>query len=77
MKKVLIPLTNHATLGATDEVNGTYSPELTHALDVLIKEGIDYDFASIKGGKAPITVPMLKTMSSTPSLFQVKIFKVV
>lgn len=54
MKKILIPVTNHATLGDTDQVNGTYSPELTHAVHVFIENGIDYDIASIEGGKAPI-----------------------
>lgn len=32
MKKVLVFVTNHATLGETDEANGTFSPELTHAV---------------------------------------------
>lgn len=54
MKKVLIPVTNHATLGETDHANGTYSPELTHVVNVFKENGIDYDIASIKGGKAPI-----------------------
>lgn len=54
MKKVLIPLTNHGTLGETSEKNGTFAPELTHALDVFIAEGIDYDLASIEGGKTPV-----------------------
>lgn len=54
MKKILIPLTNHATIADTDSKNGTYSPELTHALHVFIEAGFDYDLASIKGGKAPI-----------------------
>lgn len=54
MKKILIPVTNHATLGTTDQENGTYSPELTHALDVFLKAGFEYEIASIKGGKAPI-----------------------
>ncbi|MFT5277680.1 MAG: putative intracellular protease/amidase [Glaciecola sp.] len=54
MKKILIPVTNHATLGLTDEVNGTYSPELTHAVHVFLAAGIDYDIASIKGGKVPL-----------------------
>lgn len=54
MKKVLIFVTNHATLGTTDEANGTYSPELTHALDVFMQAGVDYDLASIEGGKAPL-----------------------
>ncbi|PCJ31855.1 MAG: type 1 glutamine amidotransferase domain-containing protein [Gammaproteobacteria bacterium] len=54
MKKILIPVTNHATLGDTDKANGTYSPELTHAVHVFMDHGVDYDIASIKGGKAPI-----------------------
>ncbi|WP_444897300.1 type 1 glutamine amidotransferase domain-containing protein [Microbulbifer sp. SSSA005] len=54
MKKVLIPVTNHATLGETDQANGTYSPELTHAIHVFMESGLDYDIASIKGGKAPL-----------------------
>jgi len=54
MKKVLIPVTNHATLGDTDQANGTYSPELTHVLDLLERANIAYDIASINGGNAPI-----------------------
>jgi|TARA_B110000238_G_C16026369_1_gene395466 putative intracellular protease/amidase len=54
MKKILIPLTNHAFLGATDEANGTYAPELTHALHVLLAGGFEYELASIMGGKAPL-----------------------
>lgn len=54
MKKILIPVTNHATLGNTDQPNGTYAPELTHVVDQLMAAGIDYDIASINGGKAPI-----------------------
>lgn len=54
MKKILIPVTNHATLGTTDQQNGTFSPELTHALHVFLDAGFDYDIASIKGGKAPV-----------------------
>ncbi|GEA11242.1 type 1 glutamine amidotransferase domain-containing protein [Alteromonas sp. KUL49] len=54
MKKVLIPVTNHATLGDTDQQNGTYAPELTHVLHELNNAGIDYDIISILGGKAPL-----------------------
>ncbi|MFN3015848.1 type 1 glutamine amidotransferase domain-containing protein [Vibrio coralliilyticus] len=54
MKKVLIPVTNHATLGSTEQANGTYAPELTHVLKELINASIEYDIASIKGGKAPL-----------------------
>ena len=54
MRKVLIPVTNHATLGTTDQANGTYAPELTHVVKTLLTAGIEYDIASIKGGKAPL-----------------------
>ena len=54
MKKILIPVTNHATLGSTDQPNGTYSPEITHALHVFLEAGFEYDIASVNGGKAPI-----------------------
>lgn len=54
MKKILVIVTNHGTLGTTDQANGTYSPEITHALHVFMQSGIEYDIASIKGGKAPI-----------------------
>lgn len=53
-KNILVLVTNHATLGETDEANGTYSPELTHAVDVFVKKGFSYDIASIKGGSAPL-----------------------
>ena len=54
MKKILIPVTNHATLGKTDQANGTYAPELTHALKEILTAGFEYDIASINGGKAPL-----------------------
>ncbi|WP_391089829.1 DJ-1/PfpI family protein [Vibrio sp. NH-UV-68] len=54
MKKILVVVTNHATLGNTDQANGTFAPELTHVLNELITAGYDYDIASIQGGKAPL-----------------------
>jgi len=54
MRKILILVTNHATLGETNEANGTYAPELTHALHALLEAQFDYDIASINGGKAPM-----------------------
>ncbi|HHX8576106.1 TPA: type 1 glutamine amidotransferase domain-containing protein [Vibrio alginolyticus] len=54
MKKILIVVTNHATLGETDQPNGTYAPELTHALSEVISAGFEYEIASIQGGKAPL-----------------------
>ena len=54
MKKILIPVTNHATLGETAQANGTYAPELTHALKEILAAGFEYDITSINGGKAPL-----------------------
>lgn len=54
MTKVLIFVTNHPTLGTTNEQNGTYAPEITHALSVFLEAGFTYDLASIKGGNAPL-----------------------
>lgn len=54
MTKILIPVTNHATLGETQEANGTYAPELTHALDVFLAAGFEFTIASVKGGSVPV-----------------------
>lgn len=54
MKNILILVTNHATLGDTDEANGTYAPELTHALHAFLEAGYTYEIASIEGGEAPL-----------------------
>lgn len=54
MAKILILLTNQATMGDLDEANGTYSPELTHAVHEFEEAGLTYDLVSIKGGPAPI-----------------------
>ena len=54
MKKILIIVTNHSTLGDTEEQNGTYLPELTHAVHEFNEQNIDYDIASITGGNAPL-----------------------
>ncbi len=54
MKNILILVTNHETLGETKEANGTYAPELTHALHAFLEAGYTYEIASIKGGTAPL-----------------------
>ena len=54
MKKILIPVTNHSTLGDTNQVNGTYAPELTHVIHELNLAGFDYEIASVLGGQAPL-----------------------
>ena len=71
MKKILIPVTNHATLAG--EKNGTYVPGLTHALHAFKEGGYDYDLVSVKGGVAPIygedTVKCWRKTASPPNPF--------
>lgn len=50
-QRVLVVLSNHDQLGG--KPNGTYMPELTHALHVLEEAGLAYELASPKGGLAP------------------------
>jgi putative intracellular protease/amidase len=75
MKKILIIVTNHATLGTTSQENGTYSPELTHALQVFINAGLDYDIASIKGGAAPIYGTQIEDDQVNDSIIKDPIFQ--
>ncbi|MEM9073312.1 MAG: type 1 glutamine amidotransferase domain-containing protein [Myxococcota bacterium] len=51
MSHILVIVSSHSELAG--EPNGTYLPELTHALHVLDEEGITYDLASPKGGAIP------------------------
>ena len=50
-KRILVITSNHGELDG--KPNGTYFPELTHALHVLERVGIEYDLASPKGGAIP------------------------
>ena len=52
--KVLIVVTSHTKLGNTNQSTGFWLPELTHPYYALVREGIDVDVASPKGGMAPI-----------------------
>jgi putative intracellular protease/amidase len=49
--RVLVITSNHGDLGG--KPNGTYLPELTHALHGLENAGLDYDLASPRGGEIP------------------------
>ncbi|MEO1534866.1 MAG: type 1 glutamine amidotransferase domain-containing protein [Planctomycetota bacterium] len=48
----LVVVTSHGTLAG--ERNGTYAPELTHAIHEFTKAGDTFDIASPKGGAAPL-----------------------
>lgn len=53
-RKVLIVVTSHDRMGATDEATGLWLSEMTHPYHVLDQAGFKVDIASIKGGKAPV-----------------------
>ncbi|MCY1017117.1 type 1 glutamine amidotransferase domain-containing protein [Pyxidicoccus sp. MSG2] len=52
--RILIVLTSHDTLGDTGRKTGFYLSELTHALDVFTRAGLEVDYVSPKGGRAPM-----------------------
>jgi putative intracellular protease/amidase len=54
MKKILIVLTSHDTLGNTGKETGFYLSEVTHPYAVFEQAGYTIDFVSPKGGKAPM-----------------------
>jgi putative intracellular protease/amidase len=53
-KKVLLVLTSHSELGDTGKKTGAYLPEIAHPYDVFTEAGLEVEFASIRGGRAPI-----------------------
>ena len=53
-KKVLVVLTSHETLGSTGKKTGFYLGEVTHPLQVFEKAGYTVEYASPRGGQAPM-----------------------
>lgn len=53
-KQVLLVLTSHAELGDTGKPTGAYLPEIAHPYDVFTAAGFEVDFATIRGGRAPL-----------------------
>jgi putative intracellular protease/amidase len=53
-QRVLFVLTSHDTLGNTGKETGFYLPEVTHPYAVFEESGIEVEFVSPKGGKAPM-----------------------
>jgi putative intracellular protease/amidase len=53
-QRVLFVLTSHDTLGSTGKETGFYLPEVTHPYEAFEQTGIDVEFVSPKGGKAPM-----------------------
>ncbi len=53
-QRVLFVLTSHDTLGNTGKETGFYLPEMTHPYEVFEQAGIEVEFVSPRGGKAPM-----------------------
>jgi putative intracellular protease/amidase len=53
-QRVLFVLTSHDTLGNTGKETGFYLPEMTHPYEAFEQAGIEVEFVSPKGGKAPM-----------------------
>jgi len=53
-RKILIVLTSHDQLGNTGKKTGFYLSELTHALEVFQKAGLQVELISPKGGQPPM-----------------------
>ncbi|MGV0028731.1 type 1 glutamine amidotransferase domain-containing protein [Phormidesmis priestleyi] len=54
-QRVLFVLTSHDTLGDTGKETGFYLSEVTHPYEVFEQVGIEVEFVSPNGGKAPMT----------------------
>lgn len=52
-QRVLFVLTSHDTLGNTGKETGFYLSEVTHPYEAFERVGIEVEFVSPKGGKAP------------------------
>lgn len=53
-KKVLFVVTSHAQKGSTGEATGYHLAEVSHPWQVLHDAGLEIDFVSPLGGKAPV-----------------------
>jgi putative intracellular protease/amidase len=76
-KKALIVVTSHSKLGSTGKKTGYYFPEAAHPYWELTQQSIQVDFASPRGGKAPmdpasldLTDPVNKVLYADKSFSQ-------
>jgi putative intracellular protease/amidase len=53
-RRVLFVLTSHDRLGDTGKETGFYLPEVTHPYEAFEQAGIEVEFVSPQGGKAPM-----------------------
>lgn len=63
-QRVLFVLTSHDTLGNTGKETGFYLPEVTHPYEAFEQAGIEVEFVSPQGGKAPMTGVDLQDLSN-------------
>lgn len=54
IQRVLFVLTSHDMLGNTGKETGFYLPEVTHPYEAFEQAGVEVEFVSPKGGKAPM-----------------------
>lgn len=52
--RVLVVLTSHGQLGATDRRTGFYLSELSHVYYPLVEAGVEVTLASVEGGSPPM-----------------------
>jgi putative intracellular protease/amidase len=52
-QKILLVLTSHNALGNTGKDTGFYLPEVTHPEAVFARAGLEVEYVSPKGGRAP------------------------
>lgn len=60
-KKILMVLTNHATLGDSGKFTGCWLSELTHVYDLVRRAGYEVDMVSPLGGQSPMDPASLRS----------------
>ena len=53
-KKILFIVSSAASIGPKNRKTGNFLPEVSHPYSAFVKQGYEIDFASVKGGSAPL-----------------------
>ena len=53
-KKILFIVSSAASIGPKNRKTGNFLPEVSHPYSAFVEQGYEIDFASIKGGSAPL-----------------------
>lgn len=53
-KKILFIVSSADSIGPKNRKTGNFLPEVSHPYAAFVKQGYDVDFASVKGGSAPL-----------------------